>query len=995
MANYTLGLDIGSNSIGWALVETNPKSSLIATGVRVFPEGVDRDTKGAEISKNQARRLVRGARRNRSRKAYRKDKLVRALRAKDFLLKQTIEFEKLFLLDPYQLRAKGLDEKLERHEFGRVLYHLNQRRGFWSNRKSGKVQEDGVVKKQASELQAKIDETQCRTLGEYFSKIKDDAIKIRGHYTFRAMYEKEFDLLWQKQTEYYPELNDEEYYKKIHHQTIFYQRPLKPTNELIGKCELEPAEQRCPRGDFYARRFRMLQDVNNLKIYNPDGGESGLTQEQRQVVFTLLSEKKEVSFDEIRKKLRLMETQTFNLEEGKADKKNAKMKGDEFAASLRSAVGKKDYAKLTDADVVSLNEFVQDDSLSDEDVEKTIVAKFGFTAEQAGKIKDITLPEKYVSFSRLAIQKLLPHLEKGLLVHQAIAKVYEKPQAGKDRPKVDMLEFPQDVRNPLVNKALWEVRKVVNSIIKEYGKPAKIAIEMARDVKGSAKERDELRKKIYDNEQENKKAADELRAMSYKPSRDDIIKYKLWQECGQVCPYTGRSISQASLFGLTPEFQVEHILPYSRTLDDSFMNKTLCYVQENRLKGNETPYEYYNGKEQYEPIKQRIKVLPYPKRQKFFQKEVELDKFVERQLNDTRYITREVVGYLKALGVNVFGTKGQSTAELRHQWGLNNILDLTGMGMKNRDDHRHHAVDAVVVALTTKDHLTKLARSKYSPTDEVFDEPWDGFRKEVENKINQILVSHRVTRKVSGALHEETNYGLTGLKDDKGQDIYVYRKKIEELTGPMVGGIVDPVVQSIIRERFLAFGIDPEKQSGKVGKEVWNEPLFMRAKNGKGPQIKSVRIRDVFNNMIGLKDDLGNTYRAVSSGSNHHIELFEYRDKKGNLKREGRVVTMYNATQRVRSNEPVVCRDCEDGKKFLFSLAKNDMVMLEIDDKQCVLHRVQKIDQSGRIIMRPHTLGGKLSDSDKPPLIQRKSPNTLVGYKVQIDPLGRIVKAND
>ncbi len=992
---YTLGLDIGSNSIGWAILETNPQSSLVATGVRVFPEGVDRGTKGAEISKNQSRRLARGARRNRSRKAYRKDKLVRALRAKGFLPTTTNELEKLFILNPYSLRAKGLDEKLTPYEFGRVLYHLNQRRGFWSNRKSSKAKEDGIVKKSATELQAKITQSGCRTLGEYFSKVDSHEERIRGHYTFRAMFEQEFELLWNKQAEYHPELKNYEYLKKIRHETIYFQRPLKPTDELIGQCELEPQEQRCPRGDFYARRFRMLQDVNNLLIYNPDGTESRPTDEQRQIIFSLLSEKKEVTFDAIRKKLGLLETQTFNLEEGKADKKNAVMKGDEFAASLRHIL-KKNFSKLTEADIALLNEFVQDDSLSDEQVEKAIAEKFGFTAEQAEKIKEISLPEKYVSFSRVAIQKLLPHLEKGRLVHDAIQQVYGTYQAKQNTETVDFLGFPKDVRNPLVNKAMWEVRKVVNAIIREYGKPAKIAIEMARDVKGSLDERKELQQKIKDNEQENKNAAAELSVLGIaKPSRDDIIKYKLWKECGGVCPYTGRAISQSALFGPYPEFQIEHILPYSRTLDDSYMNKTLCYVSENRLKGNETPYEYYNGKEQYDPILQRVRVLPYPKRQKFSQKEVELDKFVERQLNDTRYITREVVGYLKTLGCYVFGTKGQSTAELRHQWGLNSILNLTGTVQKNRDDHRHHAVDAIVVALTTPEHLKKLARSKYNPTDERFEEPWEGFRQEAEQKVNTILVSHRATRKVSGALHEETNYGPTGLKDDKGQDIYVYRKKVEDLTGSMVSKIVDPIVQALVRERFLAFGIDPEKQSGKVGKDVWKEPLFMRAENGRGPQIKSVRIRDVFNNMIGLKDTIGKTYRAVSSGSNHHIELFEYKDSKGAVKREGRVVTIFEATQRVRNNKPVVCRDCEDGKRFLFSLAKNDMVMLETDNKQLILHRVQKIVQDGRVMFRPHTYAGQLSDADKPPLIQRKSPNTLSGYKVQIDPLGRTTRAND
>jgi CRISPR-associated endonuclease Csn1 len=996
MSSYIFGLDIGSNSIGWALVENKPKQCLLAVGARVFPEGVDRDTKGAEISKNQTRRLARGARRNRSRKAYRKDKLVRNLQFKDFLPKQTEALEKLFVLNPYALRAKGLDEQLTRHEFGRVLYHLNQRRGFWSNRKNGKATEDGLVKKQASELQSNIDESNCRTLGEYFYKINNDATKIRGHYTFRSMYEKEFDMLWARQAEYYPELKDEDFRIKICHKTIYYQRPLKPQDDKIRNCELEPNEKCCPRSNYYARRFRLLQDVNHLKIRQPDGNEDNLTLDQKKIVFKILGEKKDVTFDEIRKKLGLMETQTFNLEEGKADKKTAKMKGDEFAASLRNIL-KKNYSKLNEDDIALLNDYVEDDSLSDGQVEKAIIDKFGFTAEQAGKIKDISLPEKYAAFSKTAIRKLLLCMEKGYITSDAILAVYGERK--KDIVITDTLGFPEDTRNPLVNKALWEVRKVVNAIVREYGKPDKIAIEMARDIKGSLEERKELQQKIKDNERENDRAREELLKMEIsRPSRDDIIKYKLWQECGQVCPYTGRPISQAALFGSTPDFQIEHILPYSRSLDDSYMNKTLCYVHENRLKGNETPYEYYNGKEQYDQIKQRIRVLPYPKRIRFSQKEVQLDNFIQRQLNDTRYISRQVVAYLKTLGVDVFGTKGQTTAELRHQWGLNNILDLTGSGLKNRDDHRHHAIDAIVIALTTRDHLTKLATSKYNKTKEVFDEPWDGFRKEAEEKVNQILVSHRSTRKVSGALHEETNYGPTGLKDDKGQDVYVYRKKIEDLTGSMVSKIVDPVVQKIIRDRLWSFGIDPEKNSGKVGKEVWKEPLYMKAKNGGGPQIKSVRIRDVFNNMIGLKNPHGKIYRAVSSGSNHHIEIFEYKDGKNSLKRDARVVTMYEATQRIRSGKPVVCRESKDGNTFMFSLAKNDLFLMKINDSEEKLHRIQKFGLVGGsvvIIMRPHTYAGQLSDSDKPPLIQRKSPNTLVGYKVQIDPLGRITRAND
>lgn len=996
MKNYTLGLDIGSNSIGWALLDTEDRK-IIDSGIRIFQEGVDRDNNGAEISKNAARRMARGARKTRKRRNYRKDKLFRMLLRNGLLPPGEKEIKALFEQEPYFLRAKGLNEKLSRYEIGRVLYHLNQRRGFWSNRKSEKKKEDGVVVKSATALQEQLKQNDCRTLGEYFSKIDPHEQRIRGHYTFRSMYEDEFNRLWEKQSAYHDGLLTEELKIEIKERTIFYQRPLKWDPETIKDCELEPGEKRCPRGDWHARRFRILQTLNNLEIHNPDGTEAKLNEEQRKIVLRELLNNKEVTFDSLRKKLNLLGTQTFNLEEGPKNKKQDKLKGDEFNASLRSnkVLGKKEFEKLTEVDLVEINDILLDDSFSDEEVIEKLMDQYNFTEEQAKAIVEIPLPQKYMSFSRLAIQKLIPQMERGLLTHEAIQSVYGSPQGKKTTETMEQLPFPEDLRNPIVNKALWEVRKVVNALVREYGKPEKIKVEMARDLKGSARERDEIRIKQWRNEQENKNAAEELLLMGItKPSRDDIIKYKLWKECREVCPYTGKFISQAALFGPHPEFQIEHIIPYSRCLDDSYMNKTLCCVHENIRKGKQTPYEFYNGTEQYEQILQRISVLPYPKRRKFSQKEVELDTFIQRQLNDTRYISRKVMEYLHTLGCIVQGTKGQTTAELRHQWGLNSLLDWTGAGLKNRDDHRHHAIDAAVTALTTNQHLRELAESKYNPVDHEISPPWEGFREQLQEQVNKIDVSHRVTRKVSGALHEETSYGPTGLKDEKGQDIFVYRKPLEALTLAMVPKIVDPVVRQLVSSRLREFGLVAGGK-GTISKEVWKEPLRMPTRTGQpGPEIKKVRIRDVFNNMIFIKDKDGKPYRAVASGNNHHIEIFEYTDKKGTVKRDGKVISMYEAVQRSRNKKPVICRDYGDGKQFICSLAKNELFMLETEDGE-ILHRVQKLDQNGRIILRPHTFAGQLSDSDKPPLIQRKNANTLKGYKVTVDPIGRVFPAKD
>ena len=1006
MNSYKLGLDIGSRSIGWALLETGMKPSIVDIGVRVFPEGVDRDTTGLEKSKNATRREARGARRVHQRRNLRRDQLVKTLKSAGLLPEDKEQLSELFKKEPYQLRAMGLDEKLDLYEFGRALFHINQRRGFKSNRKTGKVNENNKVAEEADELQKKIREASCRTLGDYFANVNPEENRIREQYTFRSMYEDEFDKLWTKQCGFYPEVLTEDLRKKIRDEIMFFQRPLKPTDDLIGLCELEPEEKCCPRGDWYARRFRMLQDVNNLRVCNPDGSMASLTPEQRRVLLEELNKKKEMKFTAIRNKLGLLETQEFNAEYkvNEKGKKNENLKGDAFSAAMRNnnIFGPKVCDTMYEAEKIKLNDWLVE--LEDDELTEKLACEYGLDEDQIENVRKISLPQRYMSFSRKAIQKLLPLMEKGKRTDEALDEVYPNRNKTGAIDEKNKLDLPGDLRNPIVNKALFEIRKIVNAIIREYGKPTKIALEMAREVRGNAKERRELHFKMLENENRNKETrkrlTEDLKIRN--PSRDDIIKYNLWEECGHSCPYTGKHISQTAIFGENPEFQVEHILPYNRSLDDSYMNKTLCDVHENaHVKGDKTPYEAYSqDEEKYEQIKQRIKALPWPKRRRFLQKEISLDKCIERELNDTRYICKEVVKYLKQIGINVRGTKGRITAELRHQWGLNSILDLAIKDMKNRDDHRHHAIDAAVVSVTDNKHLHKLAQSKYSTTGHSFTQPWPNFREELAEKVKHINVSHRVTRKVSGALHEETAYGPTGKIDEKGQEYYVFRKKLEDITPAMIKKekIVDTVVQQIIKDRLTEYGIDPEKAK-KLPKEVWNEPLYMKTKKSKKKvPIKKVRIQDVFNNMILLKDKSGKPYRAVATGNNHHIEIFEYKDKKEQTKRDGKVITMFKAVQRSQRGESVVCRDYKNGKNFVCSLAQNELFMIYLNDDSTELHRVQKITQSGNnitITLRPHTYAGKVSDFDKPPLVQRRTPNTLKGHKVTVDMLGRVHLAND
>jgi CRISPR-associated endonuclease Csn1 len=280
-----------------------------------------------------------------------------------------------------------LDEKLELFEFGRALFHINQRRGFKSNRKSGKAKEDKGVLKEAGELQKEIENKGFRTLGEYFASLNPEEQRIRDWYTFRAMYEKEFDLLWAKQAEYYPQVLTEDLQKRIRDEIIFFQRPMRWNPETIGNCELEPAEKRCPRGDWYARKFRILQDVNNLIIQNPDGAETKLTGEHRKIVLDALCKKERLKFNDIRKKLGLMETQKFNAEYkiGKNGKKVESLSGDVFAAEMRgkNLFGPQKWDEMDEQEKIRLNDAVLE--LEDDELREKMMSEYGFDEEQADK----------------------------------------------------------------------------------------------------------------------------------------------------------------------------------------------------------------------------------------------------------------------------------------------------------------------------------------------------------------------------------------------------------------------------------------------------------------------------------------------------------------------------------------------------------------------------------------------------------------------------------
>lgn len=1024
MAKTILGLDLGSSSIGWALLSAPDESKgetegrILRAGVRVFPEGVDRDTKGFERSKTVQRREARGARKVHRRRHLRKQLLLARLREVGLL--PPTEQELLDLVrstDPYQLRTKALDHALSAYELGRILYHLAQRRGFKSNRKGTKKSEEGPVLKGISELAGHIQEYGCRTLAEYLHKVSAGEIprtedgtwplRIRGKYTERKMYVEEFDAIWEAQKRAHSTVLTDVLRNIIRDDILFFQRPLKSSEHLIGFCDLEPEERRCPRDRWEAQQFVVVQEINNLRRIDIETGElAPLTSEERDILLNQLAWTKQITMEKAYKLLGWPESSRLSLEIAK----RKYLKGNAVGAAIAKSLGSDAARALSQDQVVRIGALLSEEE-EEEALAQKLKADLGLTDDQVTGLMESAaqFPEGYLSVSLKAITKLMPYLEAGKVfseAKEAAGYLRSDQLLGED---LDCLPLPWDSKrdvpltnNPVVQKALFETRKVVNALLNHFRaefanpnwKPDEIVIEMAREARGSIDQRNERNIEMRRRERKRKEWAEIIqRDHSIPlPTRQDILKYELWLESGKVCAYTGRPISAGQLF--SGAVQIDHILPFSRSLDDSFMNKVLTFVEFNEKKGNLTPFEYFTQttdhgeKGRWDEILKWVrdqKDVPWAKRRRFIQKEIDTDACIQRQLNDTRYISRLVRSYLAGLAPKdrrpleyVRCSRGDMTAHLRRDWGLEQVL---GTDRKNREDHRHHAVDAVVVALTNHKRLWALAslakEQAYRRQERraSMPAPWPNFWEEVKQAAQAIIVSHRPTRRIRGQLHEETFYGPTSEPTT-----FAVRRPVDQLTASMLDKIIDPVVRARVKEATTVTG---------------DKVKFLTAPTmASGVPIKKVRLHVEGTTMIRLKP-ASEPKKYVKPGENHHIAIYVI-DQRDEKKYEEVVVPMLEAARRKARGEEVVPRTLA-GKpeaKLLFSLCKNDLVAIP-EGEEVSYWRVVKFSAGHSIYLRPHCFAGKAQDTSN---LLRKAAIPLArmgAYKITVDPIGRLHRAND
>lgn len=552
-------------------------------------------------------------------------------------------------------------------------------------------------------------------------------------------------------------------------------------------------------------------------------------------------------------------------------------------------------------------------------LKKKLHLKYGFQPKYASLLANISLQQDYGSLSSRAIKKTLPFLKEGNEFSKACkyAKYNHSNSLTSEeqakRPLKGTLELLQknSLRNPVVEKILNQMVNVINQIIDTYGKPDEIRIELARELKKSAKERADATK--YINSAKSKH--DTIRKLLQNnfgiknPTRNDIIRYKLYEELsenGYKTLFTNKYIPKETLF--SKDIDIEHIIPKAILFDDSFSNKTLAYRKVNLAKGDSTAIDFISSKypDDLENYKKRVDSLfkadkiSKGKSKKLLMSRAELpDGFIDRDLRNSQYIAKKSKQLLEEVVRTVNTTTGSITDKLRNDWGLINVmkelnlpkykaLGLTEMQERKegkvieqiidwtkRNDHRHHAMDALTVAFTSYNHVqylnnlntiyglngdeidhekskligvknkvTKVYESKNGSKKRLFIPPIPNFRIVAKDHLEQVLISFKAKNKVvtkninktklkgkdsyhslqqktpRGQLHKETVYG-------KLNESFVKIEKVSaKFNKEKIKQVTKPLYRKALLQRLKEFDNDPKKAfSGK--NSLAKNPIFL------------------------------------------------------------------------------------------------------------------------------------------------------------------------
>lgn len=815
MQKRIFGFDLGIASIGWAVVDFDKEyfneetgeiieGKIIKSGVRCFSVA-ENPKDGSSLA--MPRRLKRLARRTCRRKA-RRMKSIRNMFVAKGLASNEDELNELCTKqiggDVWNLRVRALSEELNREELLRVLLHMAKHRGFKSYRKAVEEndKDSGAILKAIKENKALL--TPEKTLAQIIvekagaagkkrnctkKNEKGQDVTIYNNSIPRDEIERELKLIYEKQRKY--GIFTEDLYNDFS-KIAFRHRPIGSVGKMVGDCRFEINEPRAPKNAPSAELFVALTKINNMSL-NDNGQIRTPTDEEREKIIELLKNTKTVKYKTLASKVfpdgikfrDINYNQTIKTsKDGTSKEINPEdvvfyeMKGWHQLKSvfpLDRWNELQNYISLLDKVVNVIACEKNDEAIANE------LQKLGIDHQDIEIFKKCTF-DKFLNLSLKALYKIIPFMAQGLTYDKACAQVgydFKGDINALVKKKGILLEaISQDklTNVPVVNRTIAQFRKVYNAMVRQYGVPDQINIETSRELKKSHDEREKIKKKITENENERKLSAEELQSNNIKGNATNILKYRLYKEQDCKCIYSGQVIDLNRLDEIG-YLDVDHILPYSRSLDNSYNNKVLCLSSENRKKGNKTPYEYIKNPEEWENFEARVKLLHNKNKENnllnksFHDRELE---FKERNANDNSYISRYIRKYCED-GIDfsssqwniknrVQARSGFLTDYLRHCWGLH----------KDRDENDcHHAQDAIVIACATQgmvkylSYVSKVFENKYDiqkakgeawykNLKHKFEEPWSGFREDVLKSLEEIFVSRPPRKGATGEIHQET-----------------------------------------------------------------------------------------------------------------------------------------------------------------------------------------------------------------------------------------------
>lgn len=1061
MSKHVLGLDLGVGSIGWCLIALDAQgdpAEILGMGSRVVPLNNATDAADFSIGKaftaNQERTARRTMRRGFARYQLRRYRLRRELEKVGMLPDAALI--QLPLLELWELRERAATAggRLALPELGRVLCHINQKRGYRHVKSDAAaiVGDEGEKKKDSNSaylagIRANDEKLQDehKTVGQYFaeqlrqsqseSPTGGISYRIKDQIFSRQRYIDEYDQIMAAQRVYYPDILTDEFIRMLRDEVIFIQRPLKSCKHLVSLCEFEKQEKVmrvqqddgkggrqlverrvkfgpkvAPKSSPLFQLCRIYEAVNNIRLTRPDGSPRDITPEERAKIVAHLQSSASLSFAALKK---LLKEKAII-----ADQLTTKsgLKGNSTRVALATAL--QPYSQyhhlldmeletrimtvqLTDEETGEVTErevaVVTDSyvrqplyrlwhilySIEERDaMRRALITQLGMKEEDldGGLLDQLYrldfVKPGYGNKSAKFICKLLPQLQQGLGYSEACAAVgyrhSNSPTSEEITERTLLEKIPllqrNELRQPLVEKILNQMINLVNALKAEYGVD-EVRVELARELKMSREERERMAEGNRRREKENKAIAEKIQECGLFPTKSRIRKYMLWEEAGEKCLYCGQILTLSQCLN-GDDMEVEHIIPKSVLYDDSYGNKTCACRRCNKEKGNRTALEYIRAKGWEAEYMERInglldkKAISYSKHQRLrWMKEDIPSDFLERQLRLTQYISRQAMAILQQGIRRVSASEGGVTARLRSLWGYDDILHTLNLDRydsmgetervsregetteklrikdwSKRKDHRHHAIDALVVASTRQGYIQRLNRvssesereamsgeiemQKATKTDKLsLLERWLTQRphlsvRTVSDKVAEILISYRPGKRVvtrgrniylrhgkkcvqsgllvpRGPLSKETVYGQITVN---GEPQIVCKYDLHSLKAKDVDYVVDLALRKRLKELLAQYG-------GKE-KDAFAGDVYMDEAGTQGP-IRSVRCFTGLDRgkMKAVKyDEQGDAVGFVATQNNHHLAI--YRTPKGKLVES--IVTFWDAVDRARYGIPLV-----------------------------------------------------------------------------------------